>query len=148
MVETFRIYKGDSIVKEGPSPLTITGEEANKNVVAGEYKATRVVGDSESSKVDIPSFKTLPIPVSSVSLDKSTADVAVGGSVKLTPTVLPENTSDKSGSWSSSDTAVATVSGGTVTVKADATVGATTDVTFTTKDGAKTATCTITVIEG
>ena len=132
---------------EGESPLTITGIAANTQVAKGDYQATRVVGGQESSKVDIPAFETLPISVTGVTLDKTTADVEQGGSVKLTPTVTPANATDKTGSWSSSNTAVATVSGGTVSVKADAEVGGSTEVSFTTTDGGKVAKCTVTVIE-
>ena len=109
------------------------------------YRDDQKVADGLSAK----SFKDTgltPATAYRYTLDKTSADVAVGGTLKLTPTVSPTNATDKSGSWSSSVTAVATVSGGTVTVKGDAEVGATTDVTFTTNDGGKKATCTITVV--
>lgn len=147
MAEIFRIYKGDTVVKEGESPLSISGLGANVEVESGEYKATRVDGKRESVKINIPPFTTLPIAVTSVTLDKTTANVPIGGSVKLTQTVKPDNATDKSGNWASSNTAVATVSGGTVTIKADAAIDATSDITFTTKDGNKIATCKITVTE-
>ncbi len=147
MAETFKIYKKDGTkVEEGESPLTIDGIAANTQVAKGDYKAVRVDEGKESTKVDIPAFTTLPISVTGVTLDKTTAEVEQGGTLKLTPTVTPENATDKTGSWNSSNTAIATVSGGTVTVKSDAEVGGTTEVSFTTKDGAKVAQCTITVI--
>lgn len=148
MPEVFKIYKKDGTkVVEGESPLTIDGIAANTQVAKGDYQATRVVGSQESEKVDIPAFTTLPISVTGVTLNKATAEVEQGGTLKLTPTVTPANATDKTGSWSSSNTAVATVSGGNVTVKADAEVGGTTEVSFTTADGGKVAKCTITVIE-
>jgi len=143
MAETFKLYKGVEVVAEGNSPLEIKGAGANKEVAPGEYKVARVSEGKESPKVDIPSFKTLPIAVTGVSLDKTTADVEQGATLKLTPAVTPANASDKSGSWASSNTAIATVSGGTVTVKADAVVDSTTEVSFTTTDGGKVAKCTI-----
>ena len=79
--------------------------------------------------------------VSSVSLDKSSANIAVNGSVTLTATVLPSTALDKSVSWSSSNTNVATVSNGVVTGVA---AGSAT-ITVTTTDGGFTATCEITV---
>ncbi|MGN3394979.1 hypothetical protein, partial [Enterococcus gallinarum] len=56
MADTFRIYKGDTKIVEGASPLSITGIEPATEVAAGEYKATRVQNGKESAKVDIPAF--------------------------------------------------------------------------------------------
>lgn len=146
MTRTFRIYKKDGTkVVEGESPLTITGISADTEVAAGDYYAVASENEVESAKANIPAFKTLPITVTGVSLDKTTATLAQGETLKLTPTVTPANATDKTGAWSSSNTAVATVSGGTVTVKADAPADGTTDVTFTTNDGGKIAKCTVTV---
>ena len=48
MADTFRIYKGDTKIVEGASPLSITGIEPATEVAAGEYKATRVQNGKES----------------------------------------------------------------------------------------------------
>ena len=50
----------------------------------------------------------------SVTLDRQYASLAVGETLILTATVLPETASDKSVSWSSSDSGVATVTDGVV----------------------------------
>ena len=85
---------------------------------------------------------TVGIPVTGVSLDKTTLTVAAGGNAKLTATVAPANATNKSVTWSSSNQAIATVdSEGNVTVKSAGTA----TITVTTKDGGKTATCTVTV---
>ena len=57
-MDTFKIYKGQTEVVSGQSPLTITGMEPNSSVQAGEYQVTRVVNGKESERVDIPAFKT------------------------------------------------------------------------------------------
>ena len=85
------------------------------------------------------------VPVSSVSLNKSSMTLSKGSSETLTATVNPSNATNKFVTWKSSNTSVATVdSYGKVTgVKAG-----TTTVTVTTVDGGKTATCTVTVVNG
>ncbi|WP_273065045.1 Ig-like domain-containing protein [Treponema berlinense] len=83
------------------------------------------------------------VSVTGVSLDKTSAELEVGGTLKLTATVEPANATNKDVSWSSSDENVATVANGTVTAVA---VG-TAVITVKTADGGKEATCTITVKE-
>lgn len=84
------------------------------------------------------------VPVTGVSLDKTSAELEVGGApLTLTATVAPDTATNKNVSWSSSDVKVATVENGTVTAVA---VG-TAVITVKTADGGKEATCTITVKE-
>ena len=65
-----------------------------------------------------------------------------GDTQTLTATISPSNATNKSVTWSSSNTSVATVSSsGLVTAKA---AGSTT-ITVKTNDGNKTATCAVTV---
>lgn len=81
------------------------------------------------------------VKATSVKLDKPTASVAANSTVKLAPAFTPSNTTDKTGTWSSDDTSIATVDGGTVTGKK----AGTTVVTFLSNDGRKTASCAVTV---
>ena len=87
----------------------------------------------------------IPILASSVSLDKSSETVMVGDSFQLTATVLPDNTTNKSVTWLSSDSTVATVdSVGNVTGVG---VGVAT-ITATTADGTNlSASCEVTVVD-
>ena len=82
------------------------------------------------------------IPVTSVSLDKTTLTLTEGGSATLTATVKPDDASNKQVTWESDKVAVATVdeNGKVTAVKAGTAV-----ITVTTKDGGKTAKCTVTV---
>lgn len=75
-------------------------------------------------------------------MDKTTTSLVVGANETLTATVSPANASDKTVIWKSSDTAVATVD---TTGKVAALKAGTADITVTTKDGSKTAKCTVTV---
>ena len=82
--------------------------------------------------------------VTGVKLDKTTAQMKPGETLKLTATIEPPTATNKEVTWKSSNEKVATVdqSGN---VKAVANGEAT--ITVTTKDGGKTATCTVTVNE-
>lgn len=82
------------------------------------------------------------VEVQSIALNKSSAKIDEGGKLTLTATILPSNATDQSVTWSSSNTTVATVSGGIVTgKKAGSTI-----ITATSANG-KSATATITVNE-
>jgi uncharacterized protein (TIGR02145 family) len=82
------------------------------------------------------------ISVTEVTLNKTSDTLVVGQTLTLIATVLPNDATDPAVTWSSSDTNVASVLNGVVTAlnKGTATV------TVITKDGNKTATCTITVV--
>jgi len=83
-----------------------------------------------------------PISVTGVTVSPTTATVVAGATTQLTATVSPSNATNKAVTWSSSNTAIATVNAtGLVTA---VTAGAAT-ITVTTTDGAKTASCTVTV---
>lgn len=84
------------------------------------------------------------VHVTSVSLDKNTLTLEEGDTEQLTETVLPTNATDKSVSWSSNNTSVATVSStGLVTAVS---AGSAT-ITVTTNDGGYTDTCAVTVTQ-
>ncbi len=86
--------------------------------------------------------RVVPIPVASITIEPSAAKLYVGGSVVLTPTVLPEDATYKDVTWTSSDESIATVDqDGKVTAQA---LG---NATITARCGEATAECMITVIE-
>ncbi len=79
------------------------------------------------------------IPVSEVILNKTKIELTAGETTELFATVLPENAHDKTITWKSSDTTIATVENGKVTAlkKGNAVITAT--------SGGKEATCEITI---
>ena len=80
-------------------------------------------------------------PVTSVSLDKTSATLTEGDELTLTATVNPDNATNKNVTWTSSNGAVASVSNGKViALKAGKAT-----ITVKTEDGGKTATCEVTV---
>ena len=83
-----------------------------------------------------------PVAVTGVALNKTATSIEAGQSEQLTATVQPANADDPSVTWSSSNTAVATVDqNGNVSAIA----AGTTTITVTTTDGNKTASCAVTV---
>ena len=83
------------------------------------------------------------IPVSALSLNKTSTSLRIGESEALIATVAPENATDKAVIWSVEDSAIATVSSeGVVTAVS---VGNTT-VTVASSDGLKKATCIVSVL--
>lgn len=86
---------------------------------------------------------TVPVPVAGITLKQTALTLNAGKKATLSAVFAPTNASIKTITWSSSDTAVATVSAtGAVTAVADGTV----TITATTNDGGFKATCTVTVI--
>ena len=82
------------------------------------------------------------VSVTGVTLNKSTTSLETGQTEQLTATVAPANASDKSVSWSSGSTSVATVSSSGLVTAVSA---GTAVITVTTTDGSYTASCTVTV---
>ncbi len=84
---------------------------------------------------------SVTIPVTGVSLSLTELSLEKGRTATLTATVAPSDATNKKVTWSSNNTAVATVEEGTVT----AVSGGTATITVTTEDGSHTATCEVTV---
>lgn len=96
----------------------------------------------DTGKKDSTAVVPSVIPVQSVSVDRNSIDLIKGDSTILTATVLPDNATDRSVSWSSSDAAVVEVdSAGTVCAMHPGSAV----ITVTTTDGGKTAVCSVTV---
>jgi len=122
------------------SIATVSPSGEVKAVAAGSANITASAGGkSASCSVTVVNAA---VEVSSVTLDKNRLDLTVGGTAKLTATVSPADATDKSVSWESSDTGVATVdSDGNV----KALKGGTS--TITAKAGGKSATALVDVMD-
>ena len=120
--------------------LTNAGTEAT-----GEKVLETLIPMEPDSDNGVPSGWTArtdgAIPVTSVALDKTELVLIVGdAAVQLKATVLPEDATDKTVTWSIDKTSVATVDAtGKVTAVAEG------EATITAKAGDKTATCKVTV---
>lgn len=131
----------DSSTEEVSSSCTFTGYDLS---TAGNQTVTVTFTYSGVTKTTSYSITVSTVAVSSVTLDKNSASVYVGGQLTLTATVKPTNATNKNITWSSSNTNYATVQDGIVTgvAKGTATITAS-----STTDSSKKATCTITVEE-
>ena len=91
----------------------------SSGVVTGVAVGTAIItatASSDSTITDICAVTVNPIPVTSVAISPKPASILIGGSVTLSVDVLPATATDKTVTWSSSNTAVATVnSSGVVT---------------------------------
>ena len=86
-------------------------------------------------------LSTTSIKPTKVTLNCKTTTLNTGLTTTLTPTILPSNATNKSVTWKSSNTKIATVENGLITaIKAGKST-----ITVTTVDGKKTAKCTVTV---
>jgi len=126
------------------STNTAVATVSSTGLVEGLSKgnATIIVKTADGTDIRKTCKVTVTGPVESIKLNKTTANLEVGKTLTLKTTIKPSNTVDKSVTWSSSDTTIATVSStGSITGKK---VG-NADITVTTVNGQKTATCKVTV---
>lgn len=84
------------------------------------------------------------VNVTGVTLDQTELALKEGESATLKATIMPENATNNNVTWESSNTAVATVANGVVTAAGEGEA----TITVTTADGAKSASCKVTVTAG
>ena len=108
----------------------------------GPGTATITCTSSANSSCRATCSVTVTQPVTGVYLSSSSLSMKTGESYTLTATVSPSNASNKNVYWSSSDTSVATVSGGTVRAIGP---GTATITCTSSENGNYRATCTVTV---
>ena len=121
-----------------PNVASVTIDGIVEGISAGSAVITATSANGIKANCDIV-VKEKVTPVTSLTLDRTTLTMTEGDTQTLTATVKPDNATDKTVTWSSSNTAVATVDGGKVTAVAPGTA------TITAKAGDKTATCAVTV---
>ena len=109
-------------------------------VSAGTATITVKTADGGKTATCAVTVTTKVIPVTGISIEEgATAEVEEGKTVTLTAKVQPDNATDKTLTWTSSNKAIATVADGVVTGVAAG------QAVITAKAGDKEATCTVTV---
>ena len=134
-----------TIASSGVATVKATG--SNKRNIMKYNSSSGIFACYSSGQKDIAIYKLQDKPqpvnvaVTGVTLDKTSVTVDEGSNFTLNATVAPSNATNKAVTWASSNTAVATVSNGAVTAKAAGNA----NITVTTQDGNKVATCAVTV---
>ena len=133
-------------------------DESDPTLTVATDKIYRTVFDASSSVLNVGRSGYLDLPtaeshrgwmtivaVTGVSLDRTSLSLSKGETATLVATVMPEDATDRSVTWSSSDPSVATVSDdGVVTAVS---VGTATITATSVSDADMKATCTVTVID-
>ena len=135
---------GEEIIKMPENPTkdeyTFDGWYWDKDTWVTPFTANSLLDAPLSSDMNVYcKWKANTVNVESVSLDKTEISLHENDVEYLTATVLPENATDTSVVWESSNSTIATVIGGKVTALR---VGSAT-ITATTKDGGKIAVCNV-----
>ena len=136
----------DKSLKWTSDTTSVATVDENGKVTAVAVGSAKITATSSNGKNAVCNVTVAEnkISVTEVSLNKTTLELTVEGTETLTATVKPDNASDKSVSWTSSDTAIATVdTNGKVTGVKEGTA----TITATTKDGGKKAECKVTIKE-
>ena len=128
--------------KSDDEGIATVNENTGEVVGKSEGTTTITVTTDDGNYSDTCQVKVKPVAVTGVSLDKTSANMTVGGeTLILTATFEPTYATNKNVTWSTSNDKVATVNGGVVTAVGEGTA----EIKVTTEDGSKTATCTVNV---
>ena len=140
-----------SVLPENASDKRITWSSDNslvatvsEGVVTAKKEGTATItAMAENGKKATCLVTVKPVEVSAVSISNTDLSLSEGDTYELTASVLPENASNKSITWSSDNTTVATVSKGIITAKSAGTA----TITASASNGVK-AQCVVTVKSG
>ena len=124
-----------------PDVVTVSDKGIVKAVSEGT--ATITIKTTDGSNIKKTVRVNVSYPVTGVALEQSSAKLEVGKTLSLKAYVNPTNATNQNVRWKSSNNAIATVSStGVITAKKAGKV----DITVTTVDGNKTATCIVEVV--
>lgn len=131
-------------IRNSNQTFTLPAGIANTTMYDGFSNTSVALGTTITlAPYEYRAFVNSVVKVTSVSLSPTSASISGTGTQQLTATILPSNATNKSVTYTSSNSSVATVNSSTGLVTGVAPGTAT--ITVTTNDGAKKATCAITV---
>ncbi|MBR3990057.1 MAG: Ig-like domain-containing protein, partial [Bacteroidales bacterium] len=139
-----------TILPQNATNATVTWSSSDSNIAVvdadGNVTAVKVGSATITAKAEDKTasctvkVSSSVIPVSSISLDKANVTVTEGESFRLVASVMPENATDKTVNWSSSDETLASVDQNGYVKALAAGVAS-----ITAQAGDKTASCTVTI---
>lgn len=119
---------------------TVVSVDANGKVTAVAGGSTRVI--AKAGDIEAVCSVTVIVPVQQISLDRETLSLEVGSSATLVAQIKPDDATDKTVSWSSSNAQIATVDEkGMVTALSQG------EATITASAGGKSAVCSVVASE-
>ena len=121
---------------------TVSSEGIVTGISAGNVRITATAQTASGTTSAYVDLTVAAIAVSSVSLNKTSTEITVGQTETLVATISPSNATNKNVTWISDNASIASVS---TTGVVTGLVAGTVDITVTTVDGSKKATCTVTV---
>ena len=139
-----------SVEPENAQNKTVYWESSNPAVasvsaglVTAKSKGTAIItARTDDGGYTATCTVTVSQPVTGISLNQSSISIIKGKTYQLSASIQPSGASNRNVTWSSSNSNIATVSSsGKVSAKAAGTA----TISVTTKDGSKTAKCTVTV---
>lgn len=147
------VWDSTSNYTEDGTLATLTFKVA-ENAPSGDYEIAIHFIDASNDNFQPVTAQTtaamitveaLPVAATGVTLNKNSLSLVTGANETLVATVSPDNVTNKTVTWSSSDPSVATVD---ANGKVEALKKGTVTITVTTKDGGFEAECTVTVVCG
>ena len=136
-------YKAVGFTSSDDTVATVDNDGLVTAVAPGTADITveSIADGSKTAKCTL-TVKAKTIAVTGVTIEPETATLEIGETQQLTPTVAPANASDKTVTYTTKASGIATVNAaGLITAKAEGKA----QIVATTKDGAKTAVCDVTV---
>ncbi len=98
-----------TVIWTSSNPNIASVDDTGKVTAIAKGEATIIASCGSHTAECVVTVVAKVIPVASISLDKETAEIKVEENFTLIATVLPENATDKSVTWTSSDPSIAVV---------------------------------------
>lgn len=121
------------------NPNVATVENGIINAINGGIALITVT--TANGKIQATCYVTVTVPVQGITISQEQLSLVVGQKYKLSATILPENATDNTVKWISSNNDIVSVNNGQVTAKSPGTAV----IMAMSKDGDYTSSCTITV---
>ena len=145
--ESSSVGNNQAVTTSSKASNTTTSRSATSSIVSNNTSSKVTSSSAMSSNSSTTSSKNTTVLPTGISLSETNIEMTVGDTKQLTATVSPSNATDKSVTWSTSNSSVAGLSlssGNTYVCSVSAIAEGTATITAKTSNG-KTASCSVTV---